>query len=155
MNAYFGWDTSNGQRSYSPGGGNHTDYGRLNNADRMLLFSEVPFMGYSSWQPEGSAGSTETDAILQVAKSGSDADDPSANKSGSGNETIGANHMVGKNLFAHVAFADGHCEKLRIPYTGSPKSPQISEDNLKELTTWLCAGKDVTLDGKKYKKLEN
>ena len=154
MNANFGWDTSNGSKSYSPGGGNHTNYGQLNNADRMLLFSEVPFMGYTSWQPEGSGGTTETDAILQFSGSGLGSGEKGKNGSASGNETIGANHMIGKNLFAHVAFADGHCEKLRIPYTGSPKSPQISEGNLRELTTWLCAGNDVSLDGKSYRKLE-
>ena len=54
-----------------------------------------------------------------------------------------------------VAFADGHCEKLRIPYTGNAKKPQVDDGNLKELTTWLCAGKDVSLNGKKYEKLEN
>ena len=153
MNANFGWDTSNGSRSYSPNGGGHKTYGRLNRADRMLLFSEVPFMGYSSWQPEGTGGSTETDAILQFSTSGLEKGDEGASQP-AGSETIGANHMVGKNLFAHVAFADGHCEKLRIPYTGSVKSPKVEDGNLKELTTWLCAGKDVTLNGKKYERAD-
>ena len=154
MNAYFGWDTSGGSRSYSHGGGNHTDYGRLDRADRYLLFSEVPFMGYSSWQPEGSGGSTETDAILQYPSEGLKSDSKGANMSKGGNETIGANHMVGKALFAHVAFADGHCEKLRIPYGGSSKSPEVADSTLKELTTWLCNGMDVTLHGNKYQKFE-
>ena len=112
-------------------------------------------MGYSSWQPEGNGGSTETDAILQFSTSGLQDGDWGKNQPSSGNETIGANHMVGKSLYAHVAFADGHCEKLRIPYTGNAKKPQVDDGNLKELTTWLCAGKDVSLNGKKYEKLEN
>lgn len=155
MNANFGWDTSNGSRSYSSSGGGHTGYGTLANADKMLLFAEVPFMGYSSWQPEGNGGTTETDAILQFSTSGLKSGDKGANQPAAGNETIGANHLIGKNLYAHVAFADGHCEKLRIPYTGNAKKPQVDDGNLKELTTWLCAGKDVSLNGKKYEKLEN
>ena len=156
MNSNFGWDTSNGSRSYSENGGGHTVYGSLANADKMLLFAEVPFMGYSSWQPEGTGGSTETDAILQFTASERESGDKGANQSSAGgNETIGANHLIGKNLYAHVAFADGHCEKLRIPYTGNAKKPQVDDGNLKELTTWLCAGKDVSLNGKKYEKLEN
>lgn len=155
MNANFGWDTSGGSRSYSSGGGGHTDYGQLVNADKVLLFSEVPFMGFSAWQPEGTSGTTETDAILQFSSTGLKSGDKGANQAAAGNETIGANHLIGKNLFAHVAFADGHCEKLRIPYTGTAKNPQVNDGNLKELTSWLCAGKDVSLEGKSYEKLEN
>lgn len=153
MNAYFGWDTSEGARAVSRG--SHTDFGKLQRADRILLFSEVPFMGYSSWQPEGSAGSKDTDGVLQFATTGLSSGDKGANASGDGTETIGANHMVGKKLYAHVAFADGHCEKLQIPYSGSPKSPQVEENVLKQLTAWLCVGYDVGLSGKQYQKLEN
>ncbi|MGN0832098.1 MAG: type II secretion system protein [Kiritimatiellia bacterium] len=152
MNAYFGWDTSEGARAVSRG--SYTDYGTLQRADRRLLFAEVPFMGYSSWQPEGSAGSKDTDGVLQFATTGLSSGDKGANGS-DGEETIGANHMVGKKLYAHVAFADGHVEKLRIPYTGSPKNPKADENELKQLTAWLCAGYDVSLSGNQYQKLEN
>lgn len=152
MNGYFGWDTSKGSASYSISGGGHTEYGRLDRADRRLLFAEVPFMGYSSWQPEGTGGTEDTDGILQYAKgdlTGSEA--PQA----PGNETIGCNHINGKNLFAHVAYADGHVEKLRIPFSGSIKRPSVDDGQLRSLTTWLCAGKDVSFDGKRYQKIGN
>lgn len=70
-----------------------------------------------------------------------------------GNETIGANHVQGKNLFAHVAFADGHVEKLRIPFSGTIKHPQVDEGQLLSLTSWLCAGKDISFDGKQYRRM--
>ena len=70
-------------------------------------------------------------------------------------ELIGANHISGRNLFAHVAFADGHVEKLRIPYSGNIKNPQINEGEVRELTKWLCEGIDYAFDGRKYTKLDN
>lgn len=152
MNAKFGWDTSEGARAVTYG--SHTDFGALQRADRLLLFSEVPFMGYSSWQPEGTSGSKDTDGVLQYATDGISANDKGANGS-DGSETLGANHMVGKKLYAHVAFADGHVEKLRIPYSGNPKSPKVEESVLKQLTAWLCVGYDVSLSGDQYQKLEN
>ena len=138
MNEFFEWDDSEGGKSYSTTG-KCKWYGHLNNADKILLFSEVPFMNYCSWQPEGEGGTIDTDSVLQYSK----------------NELIGANHVSGRNLFAHVAFADGHVEKLRIPYSGSIKNPQINEGNLRELTKWLCQGKDYAFDGRNYTELNN
>lgn len=138
MNEYFGWDTSEGSRSYSTDG-NRKEYGKLDKADKRLLFSEVPFMNNCSWQPEGEGGTTDTDSVLQYSK----------------NEMIGANHVSGRNLFAHVAFADGHVEKLRIPYSGSIKNPQINEGQVRQLTEWLCLGKDYAFDGHNYTELNN
>ena len=112
-------------------------YQNLPRADRYLLFSEVPFMGYSSWQPDGSGASTATDAILQY-------------KNG---ETIGANHVNGNTLYAHVCFADGHTEKLKIPYSGKISKPKADATQLKNLTEWLCCGKDITYSNSKYQKL--
>ena len=112
-------------------------YQNLPRADRYLLFSEVPFMKYSSWNPSGSGASTATDAVLQY-------------KNG---ETIGANHVNGKNLYAHVCFADGHTEKIKIPYTGTPDHPKADEQQLKSLTTWLCEGTDFTYNGSRYEKI--
>jgi prepilin-type N-terminal cleavage/methylation domain-containing protein/prepilin-type processing-associated H-X9-DG protein len=138
MNEYFYWDDSNGSRSYSPDG-KCRKYGYLDRADKTLLFSEVPFMNNSSWQPEDEGGTTDTDSVLQYSK----------------NEVIGANHISGRNLFAHVVFADGHVEKLRIPYNGSIKNPQINEGQVRELTQWLCTGKDYAFDGRNYTQLNN
>lgn len=138
MNEEFGWDKSEGSRSYSTAG-NCKWYGRLNNADKILLFSEVPFMNNTSWQPDGESGTTDTDSVLQYSK----------------NEIIGPNHISGRNLFAHVAFADGHVEKLRIPYSGNVKNPQVNEGQLRQLTEWLCKGKDYSFDGRNYTELNN
>ena len=115
------------------------EYGSLARADRILLFSEVPFMGYSDWQPDGEGAGTDTDAVLKYNSS----------------ETIGANHTNGKLLLAHVVFADGHAEKLRIPYSGSIKKPKAEADQLKNLTQWLCEGKDLSFDGSQYQKMTN
>lgn len=128
-----------------------TKFGKLDRADKVLLFSEIPFMPWHTWLPSGTGTGTDDDAALQYT----DVDSSSSSDSGeSKGETIGANHANGKNLFAHVAFADGHVEKLVIPHTGSTKNPQIDESQLKNLTSWLCTGTDVSFDGKKYEKLD-
>ena len=151
MNGYFGWDEYKGSRAYAISTSSQGQwFNGFVRADRRLLFAEVPFMGYSAWQPEGTSGTEETDAVLQYATSDLTGSDVPRSP---GNETLGANHVQGKNLFAHVAFADGHVEKLRIPFSGTIKNPQVDEGQLKSLTSWLCAGKDVSFDGKQYRKL--
>ena len=134
------------------------EFGKLERADRVLLLSEIPFKSWHSWLPDGTGTSTDDDAVLQYPSTDGSGgtDSPGANNSsGSGHETLGANHVNGRNLFAHVAFADGHTEKLRIPYTGNIKNPQIDESQLKNLTGWLCTGTDVSFNGKQYQKMDN
>lgn len=101
------------------------------NNDRKLLFGEIPFVKGSpgDWFPSGEAVTKETDAALQV-----DGDNP---------ENIGANHKVGKDWVAHVAFMDGHVEKIRIPKT-------MTGADLRALSKLLVAGKDITFTGSKY-----
>ena len=141
MNAYFGYDNL-GRASTGVYG--RKEYGQLARADKILLFSEVPFSGYNSWQPEGSGGSTDTDAILNYSASGTSADQKGA--SGGGNEEIGVNHIRKREAYAHIAFADGHVEKLRVPMkNGKPDTSQM-----RQLTGWLCTGTDVSFDGKRY-----
>ena len=73
-------------------------------------------------------------------------------------EIIGFNHPNGKRgLSAHVAFADGHVEKLSIPAapSGSGWTVKLGLNDLKDLTKWLCEGKDVTFNGKRYEVMEN
>ena len=147
MNAYFGWDKTKRARSNSYAG--RREYGLLSHSDKVLLFSEVPFMGFNSWQPEGTSGSTDTDAILQYGEGGLDASSKGAYTGGSAEE-IGVNHKSGRNYCAHVAFADGHVEKLRIPMSG--KEPNTS--GMAQLTSWLCAGYDVAFDGKNYSRVK-
>jgi prepilin-type processing-associated H-X9-DG protein len=159
MNGLFGWDMSNGNKYYRSKG---IDYGKLPNADKILLFSEVPFSNNSSWQPEGEGGTADTDSVLDFSPNGISASRINTLKNSyggtindGGRELIGANHVSGRNLFAHVAFADGHVEKLRIPYSGNIKNPEIDEGQLKNLTSYLCTGTDYSFDGRQYSKMEN
>jgi len=150
MNAYFGWDTSEGSEAEGQNF-SHIEYGRLARADKVLLFSEVPFADAAgSWKPEGTGSGTDCDCVLQFdtgvsTKTGS----LGANTAGSGkSECIGFNHKSGKNTFANVVFADGHVEKLRLPKAG------LSDSELKSLTAWLCTGTDVSFDGRQYQKVD-
>lgn len=147
MNSRFGWDYSMGSKCT---GVNTLSFSGLDRADRVLLFSEVPFSGIGNWQPDGEGSGTECDCVLQY--NGSIVGDNSSKAKGS--ETIGVNHKNGKLLFAHVAYADGHTEKLRIPFTGTIKKPQVNDNEIRNLTAWLCAGKDVSFDGKQYQKVD-
>lgn len=105
--------------------------------DRLLLFAEIPFREKSpgEWFPTDEAWSSETDAALQV-----DGDTP---------ENIGANHMIGNEWVAHVAFSDGHVEKLRI-------GKNMTSDNLRELSKFLVEGTDITYNagGNKYEEIK-
>lgn len=135
MNSYFGWDSSRGASAKAETfGGIH--YAGLKRADRRLLFAEMPFMGVGvSIEPNASA-STDFDCVLQY-ELGTDA------------ETVGFNHSSGKRAkFAHVVFADGHTEKLSWPKTG------LEATRIKELTKWLCQGKDISFNGKVYEELK-
>lgn len=107
----------------------------MKKADRTLLLGEIPFLKGSpgEWFPSGSQGNKETDAVIQYE-----------------NENIGANHKSTKHWVAHVVFADGHVEKLRVSGTGGKV---MSGSDLRELTEWLCLGEDVSFNGQKYEKL--
>ena len=148
MNAEFGWNKLGRAKANIASG--RKKYGTLPRSDKMLLFSEVPFMGFNSWQPEGSASSTDTDAILQYSESGLDESSKTINSGGGSSEEIGVNHKGGRFYFAHVAFADGHVEKLRVPMNGT--KPNTS--GFAELTSWLCAGYDVAFDGNRYSRVK-
>ena len=135
MSAYFGWDVKGASSIYDP----RKEYGRLDMADKRLLFSEVPFSGYNTWQPEGEGASADTDAILQYR-----------DRDAGGNEQLGVNHTKGRDAFLHVAFADGHVEKLRVPtVNGKPDTSQMDQ-----LAEWLAKGIDVSYDGKTYRKMD-
>lgn len=148
MNAAFGWDKSGRAKASSNSG--RTTYGTLARSDKTLLFSEVPFMDNNNWQPSGTASSTDTDAILQYSESGLDDSSKTIYSGGGSSEEIGVNHKSGKSYFAHVAFADGHVEKLRVPMKGV--KPDTS--GFAELTSWLCAGYDVAFDGTGYSRVK-
>ena len=156
MNSYFGWDSSKGGEAQGVNF-DHVEYGELDNADRRLLFAELQFEQVGLPVPTNEG--TDSDCVLQysAASVGSGANEKTGQKGGQGDggsEVIGVNHKSGRNLMAHVAFADGHTEKLRIPFTGTIKNPQVDAGQLKKLTAWLCMGKDVSFDGKNYKEVD-
>lgn len=144
MNAAFGWDACRGGYTYVNGAG-YIEKSGLLNADRLLIFAEIPFQGPGDWFPTDEGGSTDTDAILQY--DGCDKCSTAAGKDRfNGQENIGGNHKSGRNWLAHVAFADGHVEKVRVD--------GLSGENLKELTTWLCEGKAVGRNGDRYEEIK-
>ena len=145
MNGDFQWDHNSRERISLRGlsSGSMQDKGQY--ADRKLLFAEIPFMGYNTSLPTG--GGIETDPILQYSSGGVTARAGEGAKGG-GSEEIGVNHWKRgkKDAYAHVAFADGHVEKIRIPVTGG--KPDTTQ--LRQLTSWLCTGYDISFDGSKY-----
>lgn len=148
MNAAFGWDASQGGHSYNSRiNAGYIYKPEVKNADRLLIFAEIPFdkNGPGDWFPDGKAGTTDTDAILQYE--GCDKCATAAGKSRfKGKENIGGNHKAGKRWYAHVAFADGHAEKLNVD--------GMSSAALRELTTLLCEGKAVGRQGNKYEEVK-
>lgn len=146
MNAYFGWSAQEGYAYSSLHNG--IEYGKFGAADRTLLFGEVPFQGPGDWFPSGDA-SMDTDGILQYK--GCNKAPATAGKSRrDGNEHIGANHKSGKYWMAHLVYADGHVEKLRM---STSSGHQIDGSNMREVTTWLCTGKAFSLSGDKYEEV--
>ena len=146
MNAAAGWDAAQGGHSYNDRFNNGAIWkDNMTNADRFLLFAEIPFQGPGDWFPEGESGTVDTDAILQY-----DGCDKAGTAVGrncyNGHENIGGNHKSGRSWLAHVAFADGHVEKLDV--TG------LDGNALKELTTWLCQGKAVVREGNRFEELK-
>ena len=135
MNSYFGWDDSQGERA-KDSSYHGREYGKLSRADRRLLFAEIPFMGYECDANTSSSSGRENDCTLQYREK-------------DGGEVIGFNHKSGKrDKFALVVFADSHTERIQWPRQGLP------ENNLRELTQWLCEGKDVSYRGKRYEEVK-
>ena len=141
MNERFGYDDSLGARAklHAP----HIGYGHLSRPDRVLMFAELQFLENDRVKVDTDTGSgINNDCTLQYNH----------------NEVIGFNHPNGKRgLFAHVAFADGHIEKLVVP--ASPSSIgwalEIDRNELEDLTEWLCKGKDVSFNGAHYEEMTN
>ena len=158
MSAYFGYDGGNKSDATSIIG-SAADRVTLNSSrlDRTLLFAELPFNDHDF---DGSrietsfstSASPENDSVLQY-KASYDGED--FNKKWNGNaESIAFNHRSGKRWCAHVAFADGHTEKLLLPKGGGGL-------NREQLTALLCGddkrggGKDISFNGTSYSKLKN
>ena len=158
MNSYFGWDCGKAYadrigalRSYGSGTFSFkfssTTYKR--SADKVLLFAEIPFVANGVQEPEFETGaSSANDGILQYASGGgNERHNRSAERGGADPEAMGFNHKSGQDYSAHVAFADGHCVKLMLPR-------DCNEDDLINLTSWLCTGHEYTFNGSRYEKVE-
>ncbi|MGN0853677.1 MAG: type II secretion system protein [Kiritimatiellia bacterium] len=139
MSSFFSYNRL--KRAVVPGAGNRREYGNLASPERKLLFAEIPFVaiggtGQDNPVTEGGPGTKKLDPILEY-------DDGTTGSA----EAIGFNHLSGKRYTAHVAFADGHTEKLMMPKSGA------SEGDLKELTKWLCDGAEISFDGRVYRRV--
>ena len=145
MNARFGWDTSKGSKAIgTSSAAGVVYYNSLARADKTLLFAELPAIDPSTGADVGEDKSgLAADCILQYKEiqSRTAKGSKGANASAGGEaESIGFVHKTGKRGYcAHVAFADGHTEKL-VWRDGGVDS--------QTLTAYLCRGWDVTFDAK-------
>ena len=129
MSSFFCYDTSEGSEA------TETDLsGRsigFERPDRRLMFAEICMEDING----GGTGDAYADCVLEYGD-------------GTKQERIGFNHEDGRYTYAHVAYADGHVDKILRPVNSS-KSTEV------ELTKWLCEGYDVVRVGNKYEKVEN
>ena len=160
MNSYFGWERSvaanydTAKRRFGAGYLTFMYSGRDDESaerppERVLLFAELPFVDMASGPQRvtwSTSSSEENDSVLQYKPEGDE--EAKANNAGTSGETIGFNHKSGRMYSAHIAFADGHCEKLMLP-------PGADEGNLLNLTTWLCTGQEYSFNGVRYEKVSD
>ena len=140
MNPYFGYESTPGAAAPLQ---NWADTFMKQRADRILLLAEIPALELSK------AVKTDASSLPEVKLTG-DAGDPAMDgcllyKSKGGNESIGFNHENGREVFGHVAFADGHVETIVAPKNG----------NYAELTDWLCRGCDVVYQNGNYQEVND
>lgn len=154
MNSKFGHDYSRGSRAVATEDSRGIWFNSLKRSDRVLLFAELPFIdaetGSDSDETQGEAG----DCTLQFKASVGGKNYPKDSTWGckadwNGNaESIGCPHREKKGgYFGHVAFADGHVEKIRYNTKG------LSMD---KVTALLCEGLDIAFSpGKGYQQPNN
>ena len=139
MNAKFGYDYSRGSKAV-PVYAIRQEYAKLARADRILMFAELPVRE----EENGDGDQWTRDCTLQY-KSSVNGHTYGKNWNGKA-ESIGFPHKGSKGRYcAHVAFADGHTEKLIEPSEGGLKR--------EDLTALLCEGKDVAFDGSVYQEV--
>ena len=151
MSAAFGYDWTQGSKAATSVGAGHITMNNTTRLDRRLMFSELPFAIHNASDSANevsedvaysSGNDTElVDCTLQY-KASYNGKDYNADWGGTA-EAIHFNHKSGKRYCAHVAFADGHVEKLLLPKgSGGLNSVQ--------LTALLCGGVDVSFNGSSY-----
>lgn len=137
MNESFYWqgDGKKSWRGQKPGGmidarqSSSITAGRP--PEKVLLFAEIQGLdvndGKITLTANVNGSGNQGDGVLQYV---------------TGQEVIGFNHELGGGkYFGHVAFADGHVEKVAYP----------QNHNVKDLTLWLCSGREITFDGSNYR----
>ena len=151
MNCWFGYETKAGSdndsrrnfwgqtksRLWTSKGGKSGATDITRDASRMMMFSELQGADFdeNGYAPINAkqyltAGVPQGDAILEYEKG----------------ETIGFNHKTSKRgISGHVAFADGHVERLFYPRANAC---------LPLLTKALCLGHEISYDGQEYKDLQ-
>ena len=136
MNSIFGWDRSLG-KDFVENGYREYDFGHLERPDKHLLLAELQWENYvNENKPKvTSSPGIDCDCVLQYLPS-------------EGGEVIGFNHKSGRDIVAHVVFADGHVDRIIYPRKG------LGSGELKNLTQWLCEGKDIQFDGQKYREFK-
>ncbi|MBP5285935.1 MAG: prepilin-type N-terminal cleavage/methylation domain-containing protein [Kiritimatiellae bacterium] len=149
MNEMFGWDSSGGEVDPTmlmippkkiPGvamGAYNREFGKMRmqppSMDRILLFAEIPDGLCWTVFYSGSGADTLVDCTLQFSQ-----------YSHVEREYIGFNHKSsGSQYVGHVAFCDGHVEKLLW-------RQNVPKENLQDFTRYLCTGADVSFNGSKY-----
>lgn len=138
MSAFFGYDDGIAVRS----GTGVVASGSIEKGDRQLMFAEIPAVAMSS-KIQGVTGVTALPTVNLNGGAGDAAMDGCLRyKASGGSESIGFNHLRGKQLIGHVAFADGHVEAFAAPKDG----------NFIDLTDWLCQGEDVVFVNGSYQK---
>ena len=138
MSAFFGYNSSAGAS------GDGIQSGSLGRAERRLLFAEIPALKLTAKITSKTGVTALPDVNLNGGVGVEAMDGCLLYKSLGGSESIGFNHIQGKQILGHVVFADGHVESFAAPKDG----------NFKELTDWLCLGQDVTCYNGKYDKVD-
>ena len=136
LNAFFGYNSSAGAS------GDGITAGSLGRAEHRLLFAEIPALTLTSKLTSKTGVSSLPDVNLTGGTGVEAMDGCLRYKSSGGSESIGFNHVQGKQIVGHVAFADGHVESFAAPKNGG----------FLDLTDWLCQGKDVVYVNGSYQK---
>jgi len=138
MNRWFGYSYD---RCWGQKKNDLSINGKTRDAARLLMFAELQAISINlpncneidiKSRGDLKADPPASDAILDYTKG----------------ETIGFNHKTGnRGVTGHVAFADGHVEKIQYPRSDSQLNPLA-------LTKALCLGHEITLIKGGYKDLQ-
>ncbi len=140
MNKEFGYDKSDSNSKTSTFQGlriaSKLDIGgKSRDPSRVLMFAELQGADIDDTvngvkiHAELNASGTKADGVLDYD-----------------NESIGFNHKIGRGRYAaHVAFTDGHVERLHNPISGISRL---------KLTEALCKGHEIRFNGKAYEDLQ-